>query len=124
MLIAALLIAALLITALLIAILVVTILRIAVLLVPILAIPVLTVAAGIHFTHRLVQKAGVMLGMLLEVLERHAVVRKLRVAGKLIILLDDLLRRTAHLAFGAGALEDAVDDVARRAVAVRLRPRT
>ena len=49
--------------------------------------------------------------MLLEILRRHPVVGQLRVAGKLIILVDNLLRRTTHLAFRPGAVEDAVNDV-------------
>jgi hypothetical protein len=73
---------------------------------------------------RLVEHALVMLGVLLEILERHAVIAKLRIAGKLGILVDDLLRRAAHLALGAGTVENPVDDIANGAVAVRLVPRT
>ena len=43
--------------------------------------------------------------VLLEVFRRNAVVAYLGIARKLIIFLDNLLRRTAHLAFGAGAVE-------------------
>jgi hypothetical protein len=73
---------------------------------------------------RLGQHPGVMLGVLLEILGGDTVARELRIAGELVVLVDDLLRRAAHLALGAGAVEDAVDDIADRPVAVRLRPRT
>lgn len=75
---------------------------------------------GGHLAHRLAQQAGVMLGMLQEVFCSDAVIRQLRVTGEKLILLDDLLRRATHLAFGARAVEDAVDDVAEGARAVRL----
>ena len=55
---------------------------------------------GRHFARRLAQKAGVMLGMLQEILGGDAVVGQLRIAGKEQVLLDDLLRRAAHLALG------------------------
>ena len=45
---------------------------------------------------------------------------ELRIAGERIVFLDDLLRRAAHLAFGARGIEDAVDDIAERARAVLL----
>ncbi len=81
-------------------------------------------APRLLFALRLVEHALVMLGVLLEILGRHPVARKLRIAGKLVVLVDDLLRRAAHLALGAAAVEHTVDDVAQRvAVAVTLRPR-
>jgi hypothetical protein len=64
-----------------------------------------------------------MLRVLLEVLERDTVIAELRIAGKLVVLVDDLLRGAAHLALGPGTVEHAVDDVADRAVAVPLGPR-
>ena len=76
------------------------------------------------FTLRFGQHAKVMLGMLLEVLSRDAVTSKLSIPRKLIVLVDDLLRRTAYLAFGTGAIEHTVDDIADRPVAVVLVPRT
>ena len=74
---------------------------------------------GLQFTLRLAQHAGVMLGMLHEVLGGHAVIRQLRITGEKQILLDDLLRRATHLALRAGAFEHAVDDIAERPGAVR-----
>ncbi len=79
---------------------------------------------GGHLTCGLAKKAGVMLGVLQEILAGHAVVGQLRIARQLLIFLDDLLRRAAHLAFGAGAVEDTVDDIAEGARAVRFRTRT
>ena len=78
---------------------------------------------GRKLTLRLAQKPGVMFCVLQKILCRHAIVRELRITRKDQILLDDLLRRATHLAFGAGAVEDAVDDVAYGARAVRFRTR-
>jgi hypothetical protein len=58
------------------------------------------------------QDALVMLGVLEEVLRHHPVARGLGIARQRQILVDDLLRRAAHLALGAGTLEHTVDDVA------------
>ena len=62
------------------------------------------------------QKAQIMFGVLLEILHRHAVIAQLGVAGQLIVFVDDLLRRAAHLAFGTRAVEHTVDDVPDTAV--------
>ena len=75
---------------------------------------------GCHFTLRLGQHAGVMFGMLQEILGRHTVVRELRITGEKGVFLDDLLRRAAHLALGAGAVEDTIYDIAKAARTVRL----
>ncbi len=72
------------------------------------------------FAHRLGQKPGVMLGMLQEVFRGHAVIRQLGITCQKLIFFNDLLRRAAHLAFGARAVEDTVDDIAERARAVLL----
>ena len=72
------------------------------------------------FAHRLGQKPGVMLGMLQEVFRGHAVIRQLGITRQKLIFFNDLLRRAAHLAFGARAVEDTVDDIAERARAVLL----
>lgn len=72
------------------------------------------------FAHRLGQKPRIVLGMLKEVLSRHPVIRQLGIACQKLILFNDLLRRAAHLAFGARAVEDTVDDIAERARAVLL----
>ena len=77
-----------------------------------------------HFALRLAQHAGVMFGMLEEVFGCHAVIRQLRIAGERQVLVDDLLRRAADLALGAGRVEDPVDDIAERALPVRFRTRT
>ena len=69
------------------------------------------------------QHAQVMLGMLLEILGGDAVIAELRIAGELVVFLDDLLRCAADLALGAGRVEYAVDDIADRAIAVPLGPR-
>ena len=80
--------------------------------------------ALVLFARRLGQHAGVMLGVLEEALLGHAVARKLGVAGERKVFLDDLLGGAADLAFGAGAVEHAVDDIAKRALAAGLVTRT
>merc|ERR1711969_432113 len=85
----------------------------------------LLLAPLVDLALRLGEHTHVMLGVLLEVLGRHAVVSEPGVTRQLVIFVDDLLRRTAHLALGATAVEHTVDDIAQRvAVAVVLRPRT
>jgi|SRR3989338_1446185 len=79
---------------------------------------------GGHLTLRFGKQAGIMLGVLQEILGGNAVIRQLRVAGEHLVFFDDLLRRSTHLAFGARAVEDTVDDIAEGARAVRLRTRT
>jgi len=108
------LLAWLLITLLLITLLLITLLLIALLL---LALPRLLL--GGKFALRFGQQAGVMLGMLVEVFGGDTIIRQLRVAREEDILFNDLLRGAAHLAFGARAVEDAVDDIANGARAVR-----
>ncbi|KGK79114.1 hypothetical protein PM03_11200 [Thalassobacter stenotrophicus] len=46
------------------------------------------------------QKPGVMLRVLLEIFQRNAVARQLRITRKLVVLFDDLLRGATHLALG------------------------
>ena len=65
-----------------------------------------------QFAVRFGQHAGVMLGMLREILGSNPVIRQLRIARQLLIFLDDLLRCAAHFAFGARAVEHTVGDVA------------
>jgi hypothetical protein len=72
------------------------------------------------FAHRFGQKPGVMLGMLQEVFGCDPVIRKLRVTGQKLILLDDLLGRATHLAFGTRAVEHPVDNIAEGTRAVLL----
>ena len=88
-----------------------------------LLLSLLLLAAGILLALRFAQHTKVMLGMLLKVFSRDTVVGQLRVTGKLVVFVDDLLRGAAHLALWAGAVEHAVDDVADRALAVPLGPR-
>ena len=73
---------------------------------------------------RLTQHAGVMFGVLQEVLFGHAVIRQLRIARKHQVFVDDLLGGATHLAFRPRTVKDAVDDIANRALAVRLGTRT
>ena len=102
-----------------------------------LALPaVLTIAVAVAVQPRLLrltlgllaqglaQHAGVMFGVLQETLLGHAVVRQLRIARKGQVFLDNLLRRAANLALGAGAVKHPVDDIAQRTLAVRLVART
>ena len=67
-----------------------------------------------------------MLSVLLKVLGCNTVIAQLCIAGQLVVFLDNLLRRAAHLTLGAGAVKNTVDDIAaatlRRAFAVILRP--
>ncbi|SDZ12738.1 hypothetical protein SAMN05444004_106134 [Jannaschia faecimaris] len=65
----------------------------------------------VDFLLRSGQHTGVMLRMLLEILDCHAITGQLGVTRQLIVFIDDLGGRTAHLAFGAGAVEDTIDDV-------------
>lgn len=77
-----------------------------------------------QFGLRFAQHPGVVLGVLQKILLGHTVVAQLSIAGQLEVFVDDLLRRTTHLALGTRAVKDAVDDVADRALPVRLRTRT
>lgn len=65
-----------------------------------------------HFAHRFGQHTGVMFGMLREIFRGHTIIRPLRIAGKHLIFFDDLLRRATHLALGARAVENTIDDIA------------
>ena len=76
------------------------------------------------FLLRFRQHSQIMLCVLLKVFSRNPVVRQLRIARKLIVFIDNLLRRAANLAFWARAVEDAVDDIAYGTVTVRLITRT
>jgi hypothetical protein len=49
--------------------------------------------------------------MLLEGFRRYTVVRQLCVASKLIILIDDLLGRSAHLTLWTGTIKHSIHDV-------------
>lgn len=75
---------------------------------------------GCKLALRLGKHPGVMFGMLHEVFCRDPVVGQLGVTGKELIFFDDLLGGAAHLALWAGAVEDAVDDIADRPGPVRL----
>jgi len=67
---------------------------------------------------RLAEKAAVVLGMLEIALGGDSIAGHLRVTREGLVLVDDLLRRAAHLAVGARALEHAVDDVAHAVAAL------
>ena len=85
----------------------------------------LLLAARFDLALCLVQHPQVMLGVLLEVLRRNPVIAQLGIACQLVVLVNDLLRGSAHFAFGARAVEHTVDDIAAGGtVAVILRPRT
>ncbi len=66
---------------------------------PILAF--LLLAAGILFLLGAAQHPQVMLRVLLEIFGSDAIIAQLRIPRQLVILVDDLLGRAAHLAFGA-----------------------
>lgn len=59
----------------------------------------------------LAQETQIMFGVLLKVFSRHAVIGELRITRELIVFVDDLLRRTTHLALWAGAVEHTIDDI-------------
>jgi len=105
--------------ALLLAWLLITLLLITLLLIALLLLALPRLLLGGKFALRFGQQAGVMLGMLVEVFGGDTIIRQLRVAREEDILFNDLLRGAAHLAFGARAVEDAVDDIANGARAVR-----
>ena len=90
----------------------------------------LLLAAHFHLTGSFTQHTHIMLSMLLEGFRCNAVIRQLCVASKLIVLVDDLLRRTAHLALWTRAIKHTVHDIAATCVvaigtvAVVLRTRT
>ena len=77
-----------------------------------------------HFTLCFTQHPGVMLGMLKEALLCHAIIGKLGIARQHQIFVDDLLRRATNLTLRAGAVEDAVDDIPQRALAIGFIART
>jgi len=91
------------------------------------AILLLLLFAGLFdLAHRFGEHPGIMFGVLRKVFSSDAVARQLGIAVQLIILFDDLLRRAAHLAIGARAVENPVDDIAARGsivVAVLIAPR-
>lgn len=79
----------------------------------------------INFALRLIQKTQIMLSVLLKILSRDPVVAQLRIASQLVVFINDLLRRPAHLALRAGAVEDAINNINPiGAVPVRLGTRT
>ena len=73
-----------------------------------------------HFTLRFGEHTRVMLCVLQEILGSDAIIGNLGVAREHLVFLDDLLRSATHLAFGAGAVEDTIDDIAEGARAVLL----
>ena len=90
-----------------------------------LLLALLLFALRIHFFLRHAQQAQVMFRVLLKVFSRHTVIGQLCVSRQLIVFVDDLLRRAAHLALRAGTVKHAVDDIADGTGAiVGLGPRT
>lgn len=75
-------------------------------------------AACIGIALRLAQHTGVMFRVLLEVFRRNPVIAQLGIPRKLRILINDLLRRTAHFTLRTRAIENPVDDISDRAVPV------
>ena len=71
-------------------------------------------AGLVHFAHRLGQNTGIMFGVLGKVFGIDPVIGQLRIAVQLGVFFDDLLRRAAHFAIGARAVEHPVDDIAAR----------
>tara|TARA_R110002110_G_scaffold30377_13_gene107681 strand:+ start:377 stop:970 length:594 start_codon:yes stop_codon:yes gene_type:complete len=85
----------------------------------------LFLAALILLALRFGQHPQIVFRVLLKILCRNTVIGQLRIAGKLIVFLNHLLRRTAHFALRARAVKYAVDDIAAAvllAVAVVLGP--
>ena len=81
---------------------------------PVAVFALLLVALGINFLLRRTQKAQVMLRVLLEIFSCNPVIAQLRIAGQLIVFLDDLLRRAAHFALGARAVENPIHHITNR----------
>ena len=73
---------------------------------------------------RLAQHPGIVFGVLKEALLGNPVVRQLGIARQRQVLFNDLLGRAANLALGTRRVENAVDHVPKRALAVRLVTRT
>ena len=53
-----------------------------------------------------------MLGVLRKILCSHTIARQLCIARKLLVLIDDLLRRAAYFALRTAAIKNAVRDIA------------
>ena len=88
----------------------------------------LFLAMAIHFAMCFGQKPQVMLGMLLEILGRDAVVSKRRITRKLVIFINNLLGGSTNLTLRPRTVEDPINDVSKiaalvRIVAVRFVPR-
>ena len=76
---------------------------------------------------RSAQHTQIVLCMLREILGRNTITRKLRIARKLLVFVDNLLRCPTYLALGAGTVEHAVGNISPRllrAIAVIILPRT
>jgi len=65
-----------------------------------LLLGLLGLTAGVLFPLSSCQQTGIVLGVLLEVFQRNTVTRQLRIARKLVVFFDDLLRGATHLALG------------------------
>ena len=82
-------------------IVVVIIVVLLVLVVLLILVILLVLLAFLLLALRFGQHPRVVFSMLLKVLGSDAVVRKLGIARQLIVFFDNLLRRSAHFAFGA-----------------------
>ena len=85
----------------------------------------LLLAGLFHFGLGSRQKPEIVFRVLSKVFCRHPIARQLRITMQLIVLVDDLLRRTAYFSVRAGAVKDAIDDIAtgRAVVVAVLTPR-
>jgi hypothetical protein len=85
----------------------------------------LLLALGINFFLRSPKHAQIMLGMLEKILCRNTVARQLCIPPKLLVFIDNLLRRAAHLTLWPRAVKNPVRDIAAalRTVAIVF-PRT
>lgn len=76
---------------------------------------------------RSAQHTQIVLRMLREILGRNTITRKLRIARKLLVFVDNLLRCPTYLALGAGTVKHAIGNISPRllrAIAVIILPRT
>jgi hypothetical protein len=85
----------------------------------------LLLALGINLFLRSPKHAQIMLGMLEKILCRNTVARQLCIPPKLLVFIDNLLRRAAHLTLWPRAVKNPVRDIAAalRTVAIVF-PRT
>lgn len=76
----------------------------------------------IKLTLYVIDKANIMLCVLLEVLHRNPVARKRAVMSERLILFDDLRRCTPHTSLGTGGLVNAVQRISNVVIVVASTP--